>query len=648
MLQNRITLSCIINLLLCATRLQSQCSEKIGSVRFPVNSSYTIHAKLDHATKRLDASTNLLFINGSTVPIKELRFYMYLNSFKNKKSSFLKGTNEIFGQSFQNRADDEWGWIEIDKILKEQTSTPVDLTSQLKYIQPNDQNTEDQSVLSLPLDKALLPGDTIELNLLWKAKMPKTIARMGYSNDFYLFCHWFPQLGVFEQDKNGSWGWNCHQAFRNTEYYADFSDYDVHLTLDPKFIVGASGCLINKYMNQDGSVSYHYHADKVIDFAWSIDPNFLKIEDIWKHVNIQLLLPKDYSSQIERNLHIIKYALEYFDQHVGLYPYPSITVVCPPFHGLQSGLMEYPTLITTGSFFGMPAEIRFSESLVAHEFSHQYFMAVIATNEKEEPWLDEGFATYFEDRITDAAFGKKSALLNLSGFRMGNRERTRIEYTGMKNPAEGISARPGWDFNQTNYKPLIYSKTATALHTLQNLIGEEKMDLIIKTYFEQWKFKHPKAADFMHLLQNELYKNTDSLLAKQCYTLFYEAVFEAKTIDYSVTSIVNSKTNSNNISAVTVHRAGDWIIPVDIIVSFEDGSQKELNWSGKEVDKQFEFQTNSKIISAHIDPNQKLLVDLNLNNNSLSLQQHNGPIWSYSAKIIMWLQSLLQYFSLIS
>lgn len=132
------------------------------------------------------------------------------------------------------------------------------------------------------------------------------------------------------------------------------------------------------------------------------------------------------------------------ESRIAKYPYPSITVVCPPLHGLKSGLMEYPTLITTGSVYGMPNNIRTTESLVVHEFIHQYFMAVVANNEKEEPWLDEGFSTYYEDRIIDTAFGKSKSLVDILGIRFDNRELTRLEYTTMRNPREGIIARPAW------------------------------------------------------------------------------------------------------------------------------------------------------------------------------------------------------------
>ncbi len=630
--------------------------------------NYDINLTLDDRSKSIDATQVLRFTNQSTEPIRELQFYMYLNAFKNTESTFLKGTSNIFGSNFSNRTKDEWGWINIEKITRGGGELAVDLTEKMNYIQLDDGNTADQSVLEVALDKSILPGETAVFNLKWQAKMPKTIARAGYSKDFYLFCHWFPQLGVFEKNLAGQWGWNCHQFFRQTEFYADFGVYDVHITAENKFVMGASGCLVTEKNNGNGTTTRHFHAEDVIDFAWSVYPNFEVTEDRWQDVQIRLLVPPEHSKLTPRYLHALRFALDYLQKHVGKYPYPSITVVDPPFHGLHSGLMEYPTLITVGTFYGMPSNIRITESLVVHEFVHQYFMGMVASNEKEEAWLDEGFVTYFEDRIIDAAFGEKQALMDVFGYRFDNRELTRLEYTTMSNPREGTVARPGWKFSESNRKSLIYSKTATALRTVQELLGEEKMDKIIQSYFEKWKFRHPRGHDFMAVLQSELMAANDSVFARQVYHLFEKSIYDAVVLDYSVTWISNenlfspqgifgknaSEFNYKNdnesqptLSKVEVQRKGDWVFPVEILVTFEDGSTQILNWSGEEGTKIFEFSGNLKIVSAQIDPQQKIGLDIDWNNNSLTLKPEKSPCWKYAVKAIFWVQNLLQTVSFL-
>jgi hypothetical protein len=627
--------------------------------------NYDINLTLDDATHNIDAAQTIRFTNQSPEPVATLRMYMYLNAFKNTESSFLKGASNIFGQGFTNRTQDEWGWIEVAQITR---MGGPDLSAGMRYIQLDDGNPGDQSVLEVTLDKPLAPGETASFDLKWKAHIPKTIARAGHSKDFYLFCHWFPQLGVWEQNKAGKWDWNCHQFFRTTEFYADFGVYDVRITADNKFVMGASGCLVDEKNNGNGTTTRHYHVEDVIDFAWSVYPRFTVQEERWHDVNIRLLIAPEHAALGVRYRTALKFALEYLEQHVGKYPYSSITVVDPPFHGLRSGLMEYPTLVTVGTFYGMPEDIRLTESLVVHEFVHQYFMGMVSNNEKEEAWLDEGFVTYFEDRIIDAAYGEKHSLFDIWGYQVDNREQTRVEYTTMANPREGTVARPGWFFSDHNFKALIYSKTATTLRTVQELIGSEKMDELIKTYFEKWKFHHPKGADFMAVLKSELQAKQDSAFAQQVYGLFETSIFDAKVLDYAVVSITNevlplpqgvfgassaSLTYQNGqgsgpiLSKVELQRKGDWIFPVELVVTFEDGSSKILSWSGKEGTKIFEFSGPSKVLSAQIDPQHKIGLDVDWNNNSLTLQPETASLWKYAAKAIFWIQNLFQTLSFL-
>ena len=156
-----------------------------------------------------------------------------------------------------------------------------------------------------------------------------------------------------------------------------------------------------------------------------------------------------------------------------------------------------------------PRSVRSVESLVIHEFTHMYFMASLASNEKEEAWLDEGFVTYFEDRILDHYYGNQSSLFDVLGARSGNAQQSRNEYVSMENPNLGKIARPGWEFDG-GFKPLIYAKTATAFKTMERIIGIDIMDEIIKTYFERHKFTHPKEADLRKIIKEVLEKNTSN------------------------------------------------------------------------------------------------------------------------------------------
>ena len=643
-------------LLKCAL-LIGQCDPYFNEPLSIRNANYNISLTLDHNAKKIDAYETLTWVNTSPDTLQEMRFYMYINAFKNSESTFLKGATSIFDQNFSDRAASEWGWINVDSIGRE---GGPELTSGIRYIHPDDDNEMDQSVLQVPLDQPVMPGDTLVLNMRFTAKMPKIIARTGYSKeDYFLFVHWFPQAGVYQINMDGKWGWNCHQFHRMTEFYADFGTYDVEITASDQLVLGASGCKVKETDNEDGTITRLFHVEDVIDFAWTAYRHFEDYEEMWNHVRIRLLIPPEHCMLAQRYIDAIKNSLDYLTAHVGPYPYPTITVVDPPFHGLRSGLMEYPTLITAGTFYNMPLGVKNSEALAAHEFAHQYFMGMVASNEKEEAWLDEGFVTYLEDKIVDTSY---PYLVDMFGYHYTSTQKTRSEYTGLPNPKVGIIARPSWEFVEAR-KGLIYGKTATSLHTMQNIIGDAVMDSIIMTYFDRWKFKHPKAPDFFAVLEEVTKKQLGEEMGNMVTSIFHQCIYTTDVCDYKVGHISNHKLmsahglfdengvgdlhekgerNTEYISQVVVYRKGEMIFPVDVEFIFEDGTKEIEKWDGVDLRKVFSFNSDSRVISAHIDPEQKILLDLDLNNNSKTIAPDTSPLYKIAAKAVFYIQNVMQ------
>jgi len=185
----------------------------------PRIANYDISVTLDTTEKTLTGKELLTWRNDSPDNIKELRFHLYLNAYKNTESTFLRG-----GRRFGRLPDDElgWGWMDIVKIEDENGN---DLTPGMEFIHPTDDNTKDQTVMRVPLRKAISPGETAEFNIDFISKLPRIIARTGFEGEHYYFVvQWFPKIGVYEEvgergAKEGSW--NCHQFIPTTEFYAD-------------------------------------------------------------------------------------------------------------------------------------------------------------------------------------------------------------------------------------------------------------------------------------------------------------------------------------------------------------------------------------------------------------------------------------------
>ena len=617
------------------TYSSAQCTTDYNQSQSPKIANYDIEVRLDHEAKSAACTQKLKWKNTSPDTLRELRFYMYMNAFKDLNSTYLKNTRNMFGQDLNTRTEKEWGHIEVIKVID---SNGNNLVENQKYIQPNDGNKLDETVLSIPLETPLLPGQEVKLDMEFDVKLPRTIVRSGYGpRDFFLFVHWFPQVCVYEQNKNDIWGWNSHQFMPGTEFFADFGDYDVTIYASDHLVIGGSGCRISSgsIPSKTGEQMVRFQAHDLIDFGWVAYPEYETYTSTFGDTDIEILMVPEHCQFADRYLKAVEQGLEYLEKHVGPYPYPKITVVDPPTHTLNSGFMEYPMMITCATAYGIPRSVRSVESLVIHEFTHMYFMGTLASNEKEEAWLDEGFVTYFEDRILDHYHGDQSSLFDLLGARSGNAQQSRNEYVSMANPNLGTIARPGWEF-EGGFKSLIYAKTATALKTMERIIGSEIMDDMVQTYFETHKFTHPKEADLRKIINKVLAKHGSEFDADKYLD---QVLHSTSSIDFRMITIDNSN------STIKAIREGDFEIDTEVLVTFVDGNTKNIEWEATQKELQYTFKSSSEIISAHIDPEQKIYLDLNLNNNSLTLSPNTKPLCKYAAKLGHWMQAVSQWTS---
>lgn len=601
--------------------------------------NYTIDVTLDTESKQLTGKQKLTWKNTSTDKITELRLHMYLNAFKNERSTFMKESDggRLRNNKMDKTADENWGNIEITSF---KTSRGENLYGKMKFIQPDDLNIHDKTVLQVTLQKPVLPDETIELLIDFKAKLPKIFARTGFADNYFLVAQWLPKIGVYEAagERYAETGqWNCHQFHANTEFYADFGNYDVRINVPQEFVIGATGNLVNEVNLKNNRKLLTFHAEDVHDFAWTASPKFVVSTQKWKHVNLKVLMQPEHQYLTYRYFDAAKKALEYFEKHVGKYPYSTLTMVDPPIAGSGSGGMEYPTFITCGSFWGVGEWGKFQELVTVHEFGHQYFQGMLASNEFEESWLDEGFTQYMEGRVMDEMYGKGSQI-DLFGFQMGDVASSRQSYVSMKNPEISEVFRFAWKYPKGAYSIMTYTKTATWMRTLENLIGREVMDEILQTYYQRWKFRHPSGKDFIDIVNEIVPKRMGNKFGESMDWYFEQVLYKAPTCDYKVAEI----TNAEGSGKFTIEREGDMVMPTEIEVLFTDGSKKLIDWNGKENTKTFVFKKQIKHI--WLDPETKNLMDLNIVNNAKSVNQSRTIFVKYSAKFLFWVQTYFQFF----
>lgn len=635
----------------------------------PRNANYDITVTLDAKSKTLEGSEVLTWTNLSKENVFELQFHLYLNAFKNSNSTFMKEANTGVSKRNQNISVGDWGWIDINSM---QTLDGKDLTERIKFIQPDDDNIDDQTVVSVKLDKPVRPGKSIQLKINFTSKLPKVIARTGYEDDFFLVAQWFPKIGVYEFPgiRNATKaGWNCHQFHANSEFYSDFGVYNVSITVPDNFIVGAVGTLQNKKENKDSTITYEYKAEDVVDFAWTASPHFKVFEDMWNNVKLRILMQPEHASLTPRVLESLKGSLEYFTNNLGEYPYPNVTVVDPPLKGLEAGGMEYPGFFTIVSLWNLPNGIRLLENVTVHEFGHTYFMGILASNEFEDPWLDEGFNSYFEARTMDALYGEKTSYVDIFGYHYGTRENQRLSYISMRNLKIANNYRPSWEFKDGGYGTITYSKTGTWMATLEGLVGIDVMNEIMKTYYERWKFKHPSAQSFIDIV-NEIYtKSHGDKFGKNLNWFFDQFLYGTAVCDYKVARINNVEINQpkgiydsanvkksykykridekNYRSSFLVSRLGDAIMPTEIEVHFTDNTDTLFIWDGKAQNKSFTFEGKEQIEWVKLDPKDKNLMDINIFNNSLTTERDNTVINKYFTKFLYLVENIMLSLSML-
>ena len=642
-------------------------SVEAQSVLSPRTANYYMDVHLDTDSKKLTATTDIIWYNPSQDTISYLLLHLYYNAFRNSQSTFFKerGVPEFLTKDIDNECG--WGWSHIISV---KDGAGNDLTKGMEYIAPDDGNILDRTVLKIPLAKTIWGEENVALRLEWEAKIPKTMPRTGYNKDFFFFAQWFPKVGVYEpigtRYRKDSGAWNCHQYHSSGEYYSDFGVYDVKLDVPSNYIVASSGQLKNKAEKDDRTI-WNYVVEDVIDFTWSASPHFVLTEDKYKNSAIKIYSYPEKKYFAERYAKTLKFCMGYLEEHLGPYPYPTISVVDPPIHGMYTGGMEYPTLITSLSFESFPSGFKTPETLVVHEFIHQYFMQMVATHEVEEAWMDEGFTTYYEGKILDAYMGDKKSFVEILGLNIGSKEWNRAEFFNSPNVSIASNTRKSWKYTHGGYGDISYNKTALWLQTMEGLLGEVTMRKVMKTYFERWKFKHPCRNDFIDIVNEVVIQDQKDKFPQGMDWYFEQVLFGTGVCDYEVARIENERIEEHKgffsdhesceviavntkeyTSKVILKRNGEIQLPVEVRLTLEDGKQSIVSWDGKDRSSEIVLNSDQKIISAEIDPFHKISLDKNILNNSKITKKEEGGIRAIFARLINSYQHVLETVSLFT
>jgi hypothetical protein len=613
----------LVSLLLCASARALPCSPappppstalragpRLSAPPTPI-ASYTIAVTLDVEAKTLSGHETVTYTNTTADPIPDLVFHLYLNAFRDSDSIFLQeggGTSRGYSWDPQHP-----GWIEVTNIHLAD-GTPLAL-----------EEIEDGTLARADLPAPVAPGETVEIELDFEAQLPRVFARTGYADDFFMVGQWFPKLGVWQDG-----AWNAYPFHANSEFYADFGTYDVSITLPAGAVTGATGLPISVVDNGNGSQTVRYRAENVIDFAWTASPHFRRATRQVDGIECVYLYLPEHAWTVERALDAIEVAVRSYSEWYGPYPYARLTVVDVPDEGQGAGGMEYPTLVTAGtmSMIGWgagPIRAGFDRSLelvIVHEIAHQWWQSVVAFNEAEEPWLDEGFADYSTVRAMGAAYDADTSAFAGGGIRVGYLDMRRLEY--LMNPQTPMVGN-AWDFAVLQYGVAAYSKPALALTTLERTLGEQTMLDVMSTFFERYRFAHPTTADFRAVAEE---------VAGQDLAWFFDGlVYGDGVLNYTVTAL--------DEHSVTVERQGDLTISTEVLVTFADGSTALQPWDGVVTPQTFTYADRPPVQGAEVDPQHKIAVDLRWADNGLSRRLEVSPWLALITRVLYGFQNAL-------
>ena len=584
--------------------------------------AYQIDARFDADKHMVDATEMLTYHNLTGEPQDTFPFHLYLNAF-NPTSTFMKE---------ERRDRPGFEWKDKYKASAEVKSLEVvgmgDLTSQIKFISPDDGNPDDRTVFRVKLPRPIAPNESVQFRIVFHDQFGQVFARTGYSQSFMMGAQWFPKVGVWWQG-----AWNCHQFHANTEFFADFGTYDVSLTLPQNEVVGASGVQLSEVKNSDGTKTLTFRGEDIHDFAWTAQPNYHVVESDFNgsmgKVRIRLLIQPGHLNQADRHLRIMQETMKRFDEWYGPYPYKQITVVDPG--DIRAGGMEYPTLITGGTTWWMPDGLFLVEQVVEHEFGHQYWYGMVATNEFEDAWLDEGINSYAECKVLDDIFGKDKSAMELWRLtesdvsQQRNGYRSALDFDPM--------TRFAYQYvHGSSYGEVTYGKTTTVLYTLEKVIGEETLQRALRRYFMRYRFTHPTQEDFLKTIEEVSGQNLRWFYDQAVYgtqVLDYE-VFRARSdrLDWYLKKQPDQKKGETMYrTMVLVHRKGDFIFPVDVLIRFDNGESVTEHWDGKDRWVRYTYDTKAKLHSAEIDPEHAVLLDTNFFNNSYVAQEDTHAKW---------------------
>jgi hypothetical protein len=526
--------------------------------RWQQHIKYNIDVKLDVNTNLLNGTEQIVYTNNSPDTLRRVFFHAYWNAFQPNSSMDVRSRElgkTILGQDKEGKDVRDWDKRVTDRISKlKPHEIGYQRISSIKMGGRNQKIKEHETIIEILLDKPILPKSKTTFDVVFEAQIPQQIRRAGRDNAEgirYSMSQWYPKMAEYDYQ-----GWNANPYIAR-EFYGVWGDFDVKITLDKKYMVASSGSLQNaasvgfgyephgtKVTQPAGNtLTWHFIAPNVHDFAWAADPTYKKITRQVPNgplVHVVYKAVDSMENRWQKLADTVVMAYPIMAKTFGPYTHKNYSFI-----QAGDGGMEYPmaTFLKNASI-----------GTAIHEWMHSWYQMMLGTNESLYPWMDEGFTSYGESRV-------------FKELRKSNAFAYEDDYAGYFNLAksgweEPMSTHADHYSSNYGYGLASYAKGAVFMEQLGYIVGAKVRDQILLDYYKQWRNKHPNPNDFIRVAENA------SGMELDWYKEYW--VNTTKVIDYAIDSLWEE----GGKTKIRIRRVGEVPMPVDVQLTFKDGGKE--------------------------------------------------------------------------
>jgi len=572
---------------------------------------YTMDIDVDVTKYQYEGKQTLVYTNNSPDDLNHVYYHLYFNAFQPNsqmdiRSRTIQDPDGRVRDRISKLSPEDYGYIKVKSLTQDGKEVEFETVG---------------TILEVKLNKPIKAGSKTTFKMEYDAQVPLQIRRSGKTNKEGValsMTQWYPKMAEYDFE-----GWHT-DPYVGREFHGVWGDFDVTIHIDKEYTVGGSGYLQNpqeighgyedknkKLKKQRGKkLSWHFKAPDVHDFSWAADPEYTHdILTMENGIDLHFIYKKNLEEKYLKNWKELQpktaEMMKYFSENVGPYPYKQYTVI----QGGDGG-MEYAmcTLVTGkrkfGSLFGV----------TAHEMAHSWFQFVLAFNESKHPWMDEGFTVYISNKA-------ENEILKQGKANPHSRSYASYRYIVNAEVEEPLTTHGDRYKLNAAYGVASYSKGNVFMAQLEYVIGKENVAKGLKKLFKDFKFKHPTPVDVQRTMER----------VSGIHLGWYLNEFAQTThvIDYAIKEVKGSE--------ITLERVGSMPMPIDVEVTYDDGSKEMFNiplrmmrgekptsatiiedWTFAH--PTYTFKASKNVKSVQIDPS-GLMADIDSKNNKLEVSE---------------------------